>query len=500
MSSEQSEHFEGIVLYTDGSCRPTNPGNIGWGAHGYHYTTELDSKGTGLSSQAITHNGYIPSSGKNNEVSRLVKPITYFDIFGSTTRIGSNNTAEVEALHFALEKIKDINVPNITVYTDSEYVRRGISEWASTWAKNNWKKSDGSDVPNAESWKRLLITYNEIRNKNCNIKVNWIRGHADNFGNEHADKLSVVAVQHSMEGVENEIFKATPAQGYWKSDVDKHPFINFRRLYFNSLPTLNRCGHYYLSEPGGPSSDGDWIIGKKFPDSSYSVIRLTEPEKVIEEIKSKQFSISSDINAVVLMRMDKVYEPETYDYINNYGKFALLQDTRNLLNVVFLDKKPLTIELNPAGLSLRAIENFSMLDELLDIFNSFKNGEVQKGYYSTLEVHDITNHFFTTEEVKKKKEIVLETKLKPVYGVGFKDTMVEVVISQKEKTKSINIPLILGMDLLPRNNLKKIESLNPKVSLLTWKESEDTIRYAIVIEIDTGIGIWSNYFANRIFL
>jgi hypothetical protein len=51
----------------------------------------------------------------------------------------------------------------------------------------------------------------------------------------------------------------------------------------------------------------------------------------------------------------------------------------------------------------------------------------------------------------------------------------------------------------PRNNLKKIEGLNPRVYLITWRESQQSIRYATVIVTDVGYGIWSNFFADRIF-
>lgn len=495
-----SEHHEGIVIYTDGSCRPTNPGPIGWGAHGYHYTTELDSKGTGLSTQILTAQGYVPMSQKAKETNQAVKPLSYFDFFGSTNLIATNNTAEVDALYFALKELQSYAVKCIQVFTDSEYVRRGITEWAKSWERNNWIRADGSPVPNTDSWKRLLEIFNKINSEGKTVSVKWIRGHNDNFGNEHADKLSVVGCLHSINGIFKEDFKTSPSQGYWKSDVERHPFINFRRLYFNSTSEFNDPGHYYIAEPGGDAKDGDWIIGKKFPESSYAVLKLKEPDKVIETVKQKQFNISSNVNAVMLMRLDKVYNPEVYSYIDDHGHCALLPDSKNLLNVNFLDKKPVTLELNPAGLSLRAIENFGMLDELVQLYQAIQDGREGFGHYTNLQIHDITGHFFEYEEKLKKKEVVQECKLKTTFGVGFKDTMIDVHVSHRDKQHAIKIPLILGTDILPRNSLKRIETMNPKLSLLTWKEAEDTIRYACVAEVETGIGIWSNYFANRIFL
>jgi hypothetical protein len=68
----------------------------------------------------------------------------------------------------------------------------------------------------------------------------------------------------------------------------------------------------------------------------------------------------------------------------------------------------------------------------------------------------------------------------------------------ESKQATLDIILVLGGDILPRNNLKRLEALNPKISLITWRDSVQIIRYCCVIETSDGVGIWSNYHTNRV--
>jgi ribonuclease HI len=73
----------------------------------------------------------------------------------------------------------------IEIYTDSQYVKLGITEWINTWLKNSWKTSKKEDVKNKDLWLEL---YN--LNKSLKIKWNWVKAHAGNPLNEEADSLA----------------------------------------------------------------------------------------------------------------------------------------------------------------------------------------------------------------------------------------------------------------------------------------------------------------------
>ena len=138
-----------VDIYTDGACSG-NPGPGGWGV-----LIEIDNKNIEL-------------SGGDRET--------------------TNNRMELMAAIKALEEIdKDYE---ITLYTDSNYVKDGITSWISNWKKNNWKTASKKDVKNKELWIRL-----DEAIKDKNISWVWVKGHAGNAGNEQADYLARSALE-----------------------------------------------------------------------------------------------------------------------------------------------------------------------------------------------------------------------------------------------------------------------------------------------------------------
>lgn len=138
-----------VDIYTDGACSG-NPGPGGWGV-----LIEIDNENIEL-------------SGGDRET--------------------TNNRMELMAAIKALEEIdKDYE---ITLYTDSNYVKDGITSWISNWKKNNWKTANKKDVKNKELWMRL-----DEAIKDKNISWVWVKGHAGNAGNEQADYLARSALE-----------------------------------------------------------------------------------------------------------------------------------------------------------------------------------------------------------------------------------------------------------------------------------------------------------------
>jgi len=133
-----------IKIYTDGSCLG-NPGKGGWAAIIFIDGKKIKIKG----------------SKKNT----------------------TNNQMELLASIQALKKIPASK--KIEIYTDSKYLKMGITEWISSWKKNSWKTSSKKKVKNIELWKELdnLV-------KNHKIKWFWIKAHAGNLINEEVDLLA----------------------------------------------------------------------------------------------------------------------------------------------------------------------------------------------------------------------------------------------------------------------------------------------------------------------
>ena len=140
-----------IKVYTDGACKG-NPGQGGWGA-------------------LILE----------NDIKR--------EIYGGESNT-TNNRMELMAVIRALELLKEQN--DITVFTDSTYVQKGISEWIINWKRNGWKSSNKKSVKNKDLWVEL-----DNLNDLMSVKWQWIKGHAGHSGNERADYLANLGVNSS---------------------------------------------------------------------------------------------------------------------------------------------------------------------------------------------------------------------------------------------------------------------------------------------------------------
>jgi len=133
-----------VTIYSDGACKG-NPGPGGWGA--------------------------VLVAGDNEK-----------ELFGGETPT-TNNRMELTAVIEALRALKRPCVVNI--YTDSQYVQKGISEWINGWKARGWKTADKKPVKNADLWQVL----DEVRQPH-QITWHWVRGHNGHPGNERADALA----------------------------------------------------------------------------------------------------------------------------------------------------------------------------------------------------------------------------------------------------------------------------------------------------------------------
>jgi ribonuclease HI len=136
--------MEEIIIYTDGSCIG-NPGKGGWGAI------------------LLYKNHKKEISGKEENT--------------------TNNKMELKAVIEALKNLK--KKCDINLYTDSNYVKNGITQWIFNWKKNDWKTTDKKEVKNKELWQELDSLVQRHK-----IEWHWVKGHSGNKYNEEADKLA----------------------------------------------------------------------------------------------------------------------------------------------------------------------------------------------------------------------------------------------------------------------------------------------------------------------
>ncbi len=137
-----------IEIYTDGACRG-NPGPGGWAA--------------------------VLTSGEHEK-----------ELSGAET-LTTNNRMELTAVIRAIEALK--RPSEVRIFTDSEYVRRGITEWVKSWKARGWKTADRKPVKNQDLWERL-----DALASGHKIEWRWVRGHSGVPGNERVDRLANEAI------------------------------------------------------------------------------------------------------------------------------------------------------------------------------------------------------------------------------------------------------------------------------------------------------------------
>lgn len=498
--------IKGIILYTDGGCRP-NPGFGGWGMHGYLYSKEEPKRPSGCSDHILTGNGYIskaeasPKIGAEGAKERRaydrsieVTAVHYIDGYGSFGIDISNNVAELCATINGLKYAIDYDIVDVQVYTDSEYVRKGLENWVHGWMKNNWLKADMTPPANVEYWKELVEAKERLVQRGVNVKINWVRSHGDDLGNTLADRLATIGVMASRAKHIGNFIESTTADGYWKYNNERHPMMSHRRMYFNTMAEYLRPGEYYLGDHG---KDDD-LLGKRISDGAYSVVMLDTPDPIIEMLRTYQSQLAKSTDTIMMARLDNLYRADTHQSLSKYGPLATEQTNPYRMDLTCygrdpisgeVNREPLTREMRPPMLAMRAVESVSEL--ALKLMDFLAGNEA-------LIVTDLTPILYeTTVKTVKKGENITVQKLKPEYNVGYAALAVEANYMTPEKViKAAPITLTLGIDLLDRNALKRLEDASPKVSLISWLEAPNVFRYATVIEAGKDKGIWAGVYSN----
>ena len=103
----------------------------------------------------------------------------------------TNNRMELTAAAEALEALK--RGSEVDLYTDSQYVRSGITSWIAGWKRNGWRTADRKPVKNADLWQRL-----DAARERHKITWHWVRGHDGNPENERCDELANEAIRRGL--------------------------------------------------------------------------------------------------------------------------------------------------------------------------------------------------------------------------------------------------------------------------------------------------------------
>ena len=142
-----------VVIFTDGACRG-NPGPGGWAA--------------------------LLRYGKHEKMISGAENMT------------TNNRMEMMAAIEALTMLHQ--TCTIDLYTDSQYLQKGITEWLPVWKKRQWKKADNKPIKNSDLWKEL-----DTQAQRHQIKWHWVKGHSGHTENDLVDALATQAIDNFLE-------------------------------------------------------------------------------------------------------------------------------------------------------------------------------------------------------------------------------------------------------------------------------------------------------------
>ena len=100
--------------------------------------------------------------------------------------ITTNNVMEMMAIIKVLEKCLELGYKYVRVFTDSNYVKMGLTEWSKNWERNGWKTVKGDDVKNKDEWIQMV----ELMRKFEIVDIKWVKAHNGNVNNERVDTLA----------------------------------------------------------------------------------------------------------------------------------------------------------------------------------------------------------------------------------------------------------------------------------------------------------------------
>ena len=141
-----------VEIFTDGACRG-NPGPGGWGV--------------------------LLRSGEHEKELSGAESLT------------TNNRMELMAAIQGLAALK--NPTTVSLTTDSQYVRQGITQWIAKWQKNGWKTAAGKPVKNQDLWQQLHQLQTEHQ-----VQWHWVKGHSGHVENERVDTLANIAIDQLL--------------------------------------------------------------------------------------------------------------------------------------------------------------------------------------------------------------------------------------------------------------------------------------------------------------
>jgi len=474
-NKEQENIKRHMVVYTDGSCINNPSEEWGSGYHGYVYAEENLGKKNGdrPSKFIITDKGYLDAAELVKQVHQTVIPEYYVNGYYSSGGVmGSNNTGEIQAIIDMVVFGVNNKLTSLNIMSDSMYALG----WLEKMNKQNYS-FENEDRPNKEyihALKQAIISASEI---GLTVTGNKVPAHSTDMGNNIADQLALLGrLTSSRKHIKEIKIIKTPNVRYWKSSIVKNALINYRALYFLNGDDETTRGRYAVL-----NYKKDVEPGRKSHEANFGYVVLNEPVRLIEEVKHTYQKYLRDLSLISAVDTDMLFNQNTDMLHQLFGNDIFTFNSRGRRHLSVLEEDIVCSEVYPPGLAKGALDKVIMMQRYID---EYRSSTMRATRYT-----DITDKIYGIDD-KGRTITKLDTLVKSL----------EIEYLTKDN-KPVKIVLELGKDTISRNQFKKLDKLEPVVTLVTNELSNNFIEYYVIVETkkNNDIGIYCNYFSNGIY-
>ena len=344
----------GLIVYADGSARP-NPGFSGYGLFGYSYKKTPRPKNTKHPTK-----GSLNFTDNGIQKEKTQTPIEVLDIYEMCVALPSdastNNIAELKAAIRALEwALETPQIKTVLVISDSRYVVNNFTDNLKGWRSKGFVKQGGERLRNEDLWRQISDLSETLLLNEVHVRMQWVRAHSGDYGNELADSYSVIAsnaarIHHAAQPLNEDLVLLEQRQSYAKfknAYQNKDVIYYFKDLYFSSAE-INDENHCLMTSVEDRST-----VGRRCTDSLFAVSKGYVP-KLINDLRThyrslpREYVCTCSINLKLLEDRDLLRIADVVDvrYMlvpmsNGVNNLALVNSTvpflqENTMNYPFI--------------------------------------------------------------------------------------------------------------------------------------------------------------------
>ena len=463
-----NEEIFHAIYYSDGSAGPNNPGGYGTGLHGYVYNeNKLGSKsGDRPSKYHITNIGYVENGQMDKDIQTVI-PEYYIDGYISNALDGTNNVGEIDGVLYAIRDTlsSDLNIKTILVKTDSTYTM-GVFQKVKLDDQRTW---DNQSTANHNKYLEAEYELKELESRGIKLSIIKVLAHSTSLGNNTADRLAFLGRNNSNKYRESKVNIQHTTGKYWKLTEEKHPFINYKQLFFmRGVGSENfYCVLNYAK---------DEEVGRKSNTATFGLVKLSEPIEKVENIITTYNNYLNSLSLISSINMVALYSQRALLYEKLFGNDIYIPNLRGRKFLTILEEDVVCSEIYPPGLAKNALDKTMLLNNVIADYEEDKN---------IFKYIDITDKVYGVDAKGKPNTILAQN-----------DICINVDIPDIG-----NIPIKIGDETLTRNQFKKLEKNETKVYFVYNLKSKNSLEYwSLIDSVKTGDkAIYTNFYTNTYF-